>query len=129
MSDESVIRDLQQSWFQATMAGEIDTICDLMTEDVVFLTPGRPPFGKSEFLESFRAMAQQVSMQCEGQYEEIVVAGDVAYARAKLDITVTPRNGNPSMQLSGYTLSVLRRSSDGKWLLSRDANLLTPVSG
>jgi ketosteroid isomerase-like protein len=33
--------------------------------------------------------------------------------------------GGETRTRSGYTLTILTRSSDGKWLLSRDANLLT----
>jgi uncharacterized protein (TIGR02246 family) len=128
MSDESAIRELQRTWFRATEDGDIATISSLMTDDVVFLTPGRPPFGLQEFIESFQAMSLHVSMRCNGEYEEIVVTGDFAYARARLDIMVTPKNGGVPKHLSGNTLSILRRCGDGKWKLCRDANLLTPTS-
>ena len=67
-------------------------------------------------------------MNCDGEYIEIIVVGDLAYATAHLDITVTPKNGGDAKQLSGNTMSVFRRLADGKWRLSRDANLLTPKS-
>ena len=30
---------------------------------------------------------------------------------------------------SGYTLTILRKEPDGRWLLVRDANLLAPHAG
>src|SRR5215471_6758943 len=33
----------------ATKAGDIGSVLDLMTDDVVFMVPGRVPFGKQEF--------------------------------------------------------------------------------
>jgi uncharacterized protein (TIGR02246 family) len=42
-SDEQEIRQLVATWMAATKAGDIDTVLPLMTEDVVFLLPGRPP--------------------------------------------------------------------------------------
>ena len=30
------------------------------------------------------------------------------------------------MRRSGYTLTLLRKEPDGRWVLFRDANLLTP---
>jgi len=36
-SDEQYIRDLVATWMQATIAGDIDRIRPLMSEDVVFL--------------------------------------------------------------------------------------------
>ena len=128
MTDDSAIRELQRTWFRATEDGDIATISGLMTDDIVFLTPGRPPFGRQEFIESFQGMIDHVAMHCNGEYEEIIVTGDFAYTRARLDIIVTPKNGGVPKHLSGNTLSILRRSTDGKWKLYRDANLLTPKS-
>ncbi|MCY2977533.1 MAG: SgcJ/EcaC family oxidoreductase [Planctomycetota bacterium] len=128
MTDEDSIRDLQRKWFQATMNGEVADIADLMTDDVVFLTPGRAPFGRQEFIDSFKAMKEHVAMNCDGEYTEIVVDRDLAYATARLDITVVPKNGGATKQLSGNALSVFKRLPDGKWRLSRDANLLTSKS-
>ena len=110
------------------MEGDADTVRELMTDDVDFLTLVRPPFGRDEFLESFAAMKDQVTMECAGEYEEIVVASDIVYARAKLNITVTPKTTNVTKRLSGNTLSIFSRCGDGKWRLCRDANLVTLIS-
>ncbi len=126
-ADESAIKDLQQAWFKATMEGDADSVAALMTDDVVFLTPGRVPFGKREFLKSFEMMRERVSMRCEGVYEEIVISGDIAHARARLEISVTPVGGT-RREMAGYALSVFRRGEDGVWRLSRDANLVAPKS-
>jgi ketosteroid isomerase-like protein len=40
-------------------------------------------------------------------------------------MVITPPGGQP-MERAGHTLSVLKRV-DGRWLLARDANLLTVV--
>lgn len=128
MTDEDSIRELQLKWFQATINGDVAGIADLMTDDVVFLTPGRAPFGRQEFIDSFKAMNEHVAMNCNGEYTEIVVDGALAYATARLNITVTTKNDGTARQLSGYALSVFRRLPDGKWQLSRDANLLTSKS-
>ncbi len=128
MSDDSTIRELQQKWFRATLDGDIAAICELMTEDIVFLTPGKPPFGRLEFIESFAKAKEQVAIKCDGEYEEIVIAGNFAHARARLEVTVTPKNGGAPKRLEGYTLSVFRQSTDQSWRLCRDANMLVPKS-
>ena len=33
----------------ASKAGDVPALMDLMTDDVIFMTPGRPPFGRAEF--------------------------------------------------------------------------------
>ena len=48
-SDETQNRELVASWMAAAKAGESDAVLDLMTDDAVFLVPGRPPMRKSEF--------------------------------------------------------------------------------
>ena len=76
----------------------------------------------------FALTLEHVEMKCDGEYLEINVDGDLAYATARLDITVTPKNGGAAKHLSGNALSVFKRLADGKWRLFRDANLLTSRS-
>ena len=47
--DERAIRALIDSWMTASKVGDIGRVLDLMTDDVVFMVPGRAPFGKQEF--------------------------------------------------------------------------------
>jgi hypothetical protein len=49
----------------------------------------------------------------------------MAYAISQLTLLVTPKDGSPAMRREGYTLTVFR-NVDRKWLLARDANLLSP---
>jgi uncharacterized protein (TIGR02246 family) len=41
--DEQAIRNLVDTWIAATGAGDLSTVLSLMTDDVVFMVPGRPP--------------------------------------------------------------------------------------
>jgi uncharacterized protein (TIGR02246 family) len=130
-ADEQQIRQLVTTWMTATKSGDIETVLSLMTEDVVFLVPGRPPMiGKSAFAEASQAQGSQGAPQFEGtsEIQEIQVMGDWAYMWTKLRVVVTPAGGAPPIVRAGQTLSVFRKV-DGKWLLARDANLLAPVQG
>ncbi|MET3818769.1 ketosteroid isomerase-like protein [Burkholderia ambifaria] len=49
--------------------------------------------------------------------------GDWAYLRNFLEIDVTPPGGD-TVRRSGHTLTIFRKS-DGRWQLTRDANLVT----
>jgi len=121
VDDESQIRDLLRTWFTATRAGDVDTVLTLMTDDVVFLTPGRAPFGKAEFEQASRS--QTGSVDGESTIEELEITGDWAWIRTRLAVTMTAPNGEVHRR-DGHTLSILRKQSDGRWLLVRDANLL-----
>ena len=126
--DEQAIRNLVATWMEATNAGDVARIVPLMADDVLFLTPGGPPFGRDAFVAGFTAFAQQQRINCTGELEEVVVAGDMAYARARLAVSITPRNGGETSYLAGFTLGVYRKTPDGRWVLARDANLVMPTA-
>jgi uncharacterized protein (TIGR02246 family) len=127
-SDEAQIRQLVSTWMSATKAGEADTVLSLMTDDVVFLAPGRPPMRKAEFAAAARAQAGGQAPKFEGTsaIQEIEVLGDWAFMWTRLEVVATPPDGSPSTRRTGHTLSVLRKEN-GKWLLARDANMLAPA--
>jgi uncharacterized protein (TIGR02246 family) len=125
--DEREIRALVGAWMTATKAGDMPAVLALMTDDVIFMTPGRPPFGKKEFAAGGE---QRRAWELDGRCEilELEVFGDRAYARNHLQITLT-KPGEPAMRLSGYTLGIYRKEADGRWRLARDANLVMPEAG
>jgi uncharacterized protein (TIGR02246 family) len=128
-NDEQEIRHLVATWMAATKAGDIETVLNLMTEDVVFLVPGQSPMiGKSTFAAAAKALSDQEAPQFDGtsEIQEIKVLGDWAFMWTKLSVVVTPPGGAPSMTRAGHTLSILRKQN-GKWVLARDANMLVPV--
>ena len=127
-SDEEQIRTLVSTWMSATRAGDTDTVLGLMTQDVIFLVPGKPPMRKPEFAAAVKAQASNTAPRFEGvsDIQEITVAGDWAFMWTKLSVIATPPDGSPSTKRTGHTLTVLRKQQ-GRWLLHRDANLLSPV--
>jgi uncharacterized protein (TIGR02246 family) len=129
VTDEQAIRDIQAAWLEATQRGDLARIQSLMADDIVFLTPGRPPFGREAFAAAFQAGLGQARMEGRAEFEEVVVVGTVAYARGRLSLVVTPVADGEPKRLAGYTLSVFRKLPTGRWVLARDANLLSPVSG
>ena len=122
-SDERAIRALVETWMNATNAGDLATVLDLMTDDVLFLVSGQEPFGKEEF----RARSQSLTgVELDGRAEvrEIEVHGDWAWIRNHIDVTMGPAGGEHQRR-SGYTLTILKKGDDGRWRLFRDANLVS----
>jgi len=107
----------------ATKAGDVSKVMSLMADDIVFVVPGQKPFGKAEFETTLRGLSG-TGMDGHSEIEEIKVVGDWAFARAHLTLDITPPTGNP-VRRSGNTLSIFRREPSGRWVLARDANLLT----
>ena len=121
--DERAIRELVETWMKASRAGDTETVLSLMSDDVIFMVPGREPFGKQAFAANSRSM-DGVRLEGSADIRELKVLGDWAYLRNFIEITITPAGGTP-VRRSGFTLTILRKEPDGRWLLARDANLVT----
>ena len=121
--DERAIRKLVDRWMAATRGGDVDTVLSLMADDVVFMVPGREPFGKEAFAAASAAM-KDVRIDGRSHIQELRVLGDWAYLRNYIELSVA-REGAPAMKRAGYTLTLFRKEPDGRWLLARDANLVT----
>jgi uncharacterized protein (TIGR02246 family) len=99
-----------------------------MTDDVLFLNPGRVPFGRDGIAVGFSFAHQQSRIRCISELEEVVIVGEVAYTLCRDSLSVTPRAGGEATELAGNRITIYRKQPDGRWLLSRDANTLTPVA-
>ena len=129
-NDEQEIRQIVATWMTATKAGDVATVLSLMAEDVVFLRPGHPPMiGKAAFAAAAKSQLDREPPQFDGTSTilEIKVLGEWTFMWTKLSVVVTPVDGVPPMTRAGHTLSILKKHH-GKWVLARDANMLSPVS-
>jgi uncharacterized protein (TIGR02246 family) len=121
--DERAIRDVVETWFAASKNGDTDAVLNLMTDDALFMVPGAEPFGKAAFAAASKGM-QTMHIDGSSDIQEIKVFGDWAYMRNHIRMTAKPADGGASVSRSGYTLTILCKESDGRWRLSRDANLM-----
>jgi uncharacterized protein (TIGR02246 family) len=120
--DERAIRDLVSTWMTASEAGDVETVLSLMADDIIFTVPGREPFGKDAFRSGLEAM-KSVHLTGTSDIREMKILGDWAFIRNYIEITITPPDRD-AIRRMGYTLSILRKQSGGKWVLWRDANLV-----
>jgi uncharacterized protein (TIGR02246 family) len=148
--DERAIRQVHSTWVDAANAGDLARLLTLMADDVVFLNPGRAPFGRDGFPPGFLSAHERFRIRCISELEEVVVVGEVAYTRARDSLSVTPRSTSTSSgqagpqvtqegatqaetiqeeatQLAGHRMTIYRKQPDGRWLLARDAHTLSPV--
>jgi len=90
--------------------------------------PGQQPFGKAAFAAmSSDAGAAKVEFDGRSEILEVNVIGDWAYLVSRLTVTTRQPGSAQTTVRSGHTLTVLTKRA-GKWLLHRDANLLTVQS-
>jgi len=123
-TDEQQIRELMAEWRRLTAEGNLGGLLSLLTDDVVFLTPGNPPMTRNDFAKGFRDVSAKARIESAQDVKEIRTSGDIANAWSHLTIVLTPKQGGKTSEASGYVLSVFQRSPSGKWLLARDANLV-----
>jgi uncharacterized protein (TIGR02246 family) len=122
--DERQIRKLIESWIAASNARDLPALMDMMTDDVVFMTPGRAPFGKAEFAADVGRM-KSVAIDARAQVQELEIFGPRAYVRNHIQVELTSPGQAPK-RVSGYAMSVLRKEAHGRWRIARDANLVMP---
>jgi uncharacterized protein (TIGR02246 family) len=122
--DERQIRKLIDSWIAASNARNLPALIDMMTDDVVFMTPGRAPFGKAEFAADSQRM-KSVTIDARAEVQEIEVFGPRAYIRNHIQIELTSP-GQAPRRMSGYAMSILRKETNGRWRIARDANPVAP---
>jgi uncharacterized protein (TIGR02246 family) len=126
-SDEQKIRALIDAWGEASEAGDLTALMQLMTDDVVFFSSGNAPMRRRQFSEVFVAMVAIMDLKCRSNVQEITISGDLALCWNLLEVSFTPVEGGETRKHAGNVLTALRRGPDGKWRIWRDANLLTLV--
>jgi uncharacterized protein (TIGR02246 family) len=127
MTDQEAIRNLITMWQEASRAGKLPALLELMTDDVVFLTSEQAPMNKERFVKSFEAVIQTMNLTSQSDTREIIITGDYAYSWGHLSVTITPKQSNETIHRAGYTLTVFRKEQ-GNWKLARDANMLGGAS-
>jgi uncharacterized protein (TIGR02246 family) len=114
--DRVAIDDADQSWVTAFNARDADAMAQLVTEDVVLMPPGSGPVrGREAAASSWRAAASKANRRLAAKTEEVVIAGDFAWAlggftRALPDGTIVDQ---------GKFLKIWKRV-DGRWKIHRD---------
>ena len=122
--DARQIRELIDSWIAASNGRDLPALLGMMTDDIVFMTPGRAPFGKTEFASDVERM-KSVAIAARVEVQEIEVSGPRAYVRNHIRVELTSPGQAPK-RMSGYAMSILRKEADGRWRIARDANLVAP---
>jgi uncharacterized protein (TIGR02246 family) len=126
-TDEQAIRDLIAQWLRASKQHDHEAVLALMSEEVVFLQPGQQPMrGRNAFAAAQKGLSD-VEIDAAADIQEIRILGDWAYCWNHLNLTITPRNGGKPIKRAGPVLSILHKQ-DGRWLIARDANMLTLVA-
>jgi uncharacterized protein (TIGR02246 family) len=119
-ADVQAILDLEQTVFDAQIAGDFDAWLSSFTEDAIVMLPNAPALTDKLAIGQWNApYFEQFDLHEESDYREVEVAGDWGYIRAHWIWTLTPKGGGKSVKDTGYSIWIVRRQPDGSWKIAR----------
>ena len=101
----------------------MDALAALCTEDCVMLAPGRAPVRGREEVRRLNAEARRAGNGTEvldyrERFEETILLGDFAVEWGVIEGSERTPGGEPLRQRF-HVMRILRRQSDGSWLVHR----------
>lgn len=124
--DEQAIRNLVDTWLEASKKQDLTTLLGFLDDDVLFITPGKEPFGKQQFAAGNQKV-QDFRMEADIDIKELKVIGEWAWTRSFLKVSFKQGEGDTT-KMSGHILTIFRKTAEAKWVIYRDANFVMPES-
>ena len=110
------------AYVAAINSNDLEAICSLLTDDVVFLCAGEKPLvGKAAVKPWAAGYLQAFRTHWDKTVEEFEVHGEWAHERYSWTSTDTPRSGGAPVRDTGWGLLLYHRDADGTWRVARDA--------
>ncbi len=118
MSDEQQITQAIAQFVEAYNAGDADRIASYYADDLVKLRAGAPAEAKDDTVRRVRDVLARFQGHLEVHNDEITVAGNMAFTRGRLLITLTPRAAGAPQTIERRYLEVWRKDA-GRWRVIR----------
>ena len=126
-ADRDAIEKVMTDWATAVVAGDVDSLGLLVTEDAEFWTHGAVPLvGRQALVAAFKPFLTQYKLYQQYDCKELIIGGNWAFMRGMEINHLTPRNGEESVVRRQRAFSVLRREANGKWLFARGMTNMPP---
>ncbi|MDZ7757161.1 YybH family protein [Rhodohalobacter sp.] len=115
--DIAEINELREKELEAVLAGNVDSLMAIRTDDFIAMLPGMPAIkGKEAVREVLTGMfGQMEEFEHNTISEEVIVSGDWAFHRGTYTDRVTLKSGGETMAFEGKFLWILQRQEDGSW--------------
>ena len=120
-TDTAPIDDVRNRYVAAYNAGDAAGVAALFAEDAVSMPDHAPALvGRAAIENSIKQTFAQNSVNITVTPGETEITGDIAHEHGTFSITVTPKAGGNAMTETGKYLVILKRGSDGTWLVHHD---------
>jgi len=111
-----------EAYVTAINSNDLETLLDMLTDDVVFLAAHAPPMvGKDQVRPWLEGYMAAYETHWDKPVQEFVVSGEWAFERYSYKSTDTPRAGGDVIEDTGWGLVIYHHDADGKWRVARDA--------
>jgi len=121
-ADVDAIQEYNRRLAEATNAGDMGALEQLIAPDHVTLAPDQPPvIGREACLEIMRDALARFSVTEEQCPTRTEVASELAYQWGEFTVTLAPKGGGETIVRSGKYLRVYRRFDDGTWKMIIDS--------
>lgn len=129
-SDVQAVRDVALRWTDATERADFDALRALAADDIVVVHGnGRTLCGRDAVLADMERSLRTFHVHQRIEFDETIVAGDWAFDRGRVRTTVRARSGGDAKQFKSRTLTILRRTSSGAWLIARAMGVIEAPPG
>lgn len=131
-ADVKAIEALNRHDVTAGLASDIDAVVSQWTDDFVLIPPAGPVVrGRAANVAMMEQARPQLDkfepVAYEVNFDEIIVAGDYAFAWGQFRIAARPRAGGSDIVSNGKLLRVYQRQPDGRWLMHRTMSAMDPT--
>lgn len=120
-ADIEAIKNLTEEYDAAINSGDLDSWMSLYADDAVRMQPNVPAlFGKDSIRSVMQSFFENYTIDLKETNEEVIVAGDWAFARGTYNYTITPKVGGEPSRDSGKWVAFHKRQPDGFWKIYRN---------
>jgi len=119
VEDVAAIKAIGPALDKADLALDWSALVELMTEDVLFMNPNSPAIqGRAAVKELYESLGFTAVTEHRHVLHEVDGYGDIAYARGTYEVEYSLEGVDESAKDKGKTLLILRKQSDGSWLIA-----------
>ena len=121
MTDHEAIERNQDEFVERGNAGDVEGVMACCTDDIVLMPPNAPAVVGADAVRPWLAeVFEQFTTELSTTTDDIVVSGDLAYARRSFEWTLEPRAGGERFTETGKVILIYKRGPDGTWKAAVD---------
>jgi uncharacterized protein (TIGR02246 family) len=118
MSEREEIEAAIAGFIAAYNSGDLNGVLESYDDSLVKLRQGATPETKSEVARRLARVFESFRTRVEVLNQEIEVGGDLAFARGRFRVTLTPRAGGERREVQRRYLEIWRKRA-GRWRVAR----------